>query len=190
MACQQFTRTEAPAGKTGYSALTECESQCKVCGVPYGPFSWNDFPSNLWYVTGNVPGTEQTITVPANLTLPVKATFNNGCDDGIVIDGVRKSGFNQPNVSFIINNRTFVTSIVNDGGPWWCGGEFCFQSCSAPDANCCSTWCCPSGPVGLADVFSDQPPYASEISSRAINIPLRDPESKYQFYWKIGRAHV
>lgn len=85
-------------------------------------------PEYAYTPTGLVPTSVQTITVPSRYTLPVRVTFNAGCDDGLAIDGVRKSTFAQVPPPFIVETRTFQAGVWNDGGPWACSGEFCFES--------------------------------------------------------------
>lgn len=95
--------------------------KCRAC-VPYtaGP-EFEDTPVGL------VPASVQTIRVPDDLVLPVAVTFSAGCDDGLAIDGVRVSNFAQVPDPFTVTTRTFEAGVWNDGGPWGCSGEFCFE---------------------------------------------------------------
>lgn len=110
-------------------------------------------PEYAYTPTGLVPTSVQTITVPSRYTLPVRVTFNAGCDDGLAINGVRKSTFSQVPAPFIVETRTFQAGVWNDGGPWACSGEFCFESLDI----------CPDGPW---------PTYAESITHPAYYIHL------------------
>lgn len=99
----------------------DCTGSCED-GVPYiaGP-EYGYTPSGL------VDTSVQTITVPAQYSLPVTVCYSAGCDDGLAINGNRVSFFAQQPAPFCIESRTFEAGVWNDGGPWVCSGTFCFK---------------------------------------------------------------
>lgn len=99
----------------------DCYGAC-ADGVPY-----NAGPEPNYMPSGLVDTSVQTITVPAQYSLPVTVCYSSGCDDGLAINGSRVSSFAQRPAPFCIESRTFEAGVWNDGGPWACNGTFCFK---------------------------------------------------------------
>lgn len=122
----------APCEDTEWEVVVLCgechefadEPECSPC-VAYAAATAPDDPGP--FPIGLVPESVKRIRVPDQFDLPVAATWNRGCDDGLAINGQRISFFGQvPPDSIYIDTRTFEAGIWNDGGTWWCVGDFCF----------------------------------------------------------------
>ena len=108
--CKDFCKDNALADGS-------CEGQFDYT---YGPV-FDSVPVNQ-----EILASRQTVTVPANITLPVLVRGCGGCDDGFAIDGERVANFAENMRDTVVYARTFTVGTWNDGGPAACTMALCF----------------------------------------------------------------
>jgi hypothetical protein len=117
-------------------------ADCLPCCKPFKCDSpeWTGCPGRIDYrygpVFSDVPqfqeiiASRQTYEVPLEFSGPVEVRFCGGGDDGIAINGVRKTFFGQPvPASAFLTlqpGQTFTVSTWNDSGPAAAGATICF----------------------------------------------------------------